>query len=101
MTDAYALIKVLTTRYNKKDFFLIVNQVQSEKEGKTIFLNMEKVLSQFLGVRPEFLGAIPRDNAVVRAIRSQKPFLHTEPDSRAGRALKRVCISLTEEMNGS
>lgn len=100
MTDAYALIKVLTTRYNKKNFFLIVNQVQSGKEGKAIFLNMERVLAQFLDIKPEFLGAIPRDNAVVRAIRSQKPFLQTEPGSRAGRALKRVCISLTERLNG-
>lgn len=99
MTDAYALIKVLTTRYNKNNFFLIVNQVQSGKEGKVIFLNMERVLAQFLDIKPEFLGAIPRDNAVVRAIRSQKPFLQTEPDSRASRALKRVCLSLTERLN--
>ncbi|MCK5196488.1 MAG: MinD/ParA family protein, partial [Desulfobulbaceae bacterium] len=79
MTDAYALMKVLTTRYNKSNFFLIVNQVQSGKEGKAIFLNMERVLAQFLDIKPEFLGAIPRDNAVVRAIRNQKPFLQTEP----------------------
>lgn len=101
MTDAYALMKVLTTRYDKKNFLLIVNQVQSVKEGKAIFSNMERVLAQFLDIKPEFLGAIPRDNAVVRAIRSQKPFLQTEPDSRAGRALKRICKSLTEELNGS
>ena len=101
MTDAYALIKVLTTRYNKNNFSLIVNKVQSAKEGKAIFLNMEKVLAQFLDIKPEFLGAIPRDNAVVRAIRSQRPFLQTEPDSRAGRALKRICGSLTEGLNGS
>ena len=99
LTDAYALIKVLSTRYNKSNFFLIVNQVRSGKEGKEIFFNMERVLSQFLAIQPVFLGAIPRDNAVVRAIRSQKPFLQTEADSRAGRALNRICKSLTEGVN--
>jgi flagellar biosynthesis protein FlhG len=98
MTDAYALIKVLATRYGKNNFLLIVNQVASSKEGQEIFFNMERVLAQFLDIKPKFLGAIPRDTAVVRAIRSQKPFLQTEPESRAGRALKRVCSGFIQEL---
>jgi len=98
LTDAYALIKVLTTRYGKDNFYLIVNQVNSGREGQEIFVNMERVLSQFLDIHPQYLGAIPRDNAVVRAIRKQRPFLETEPGSKAGRALCRVCDNLVEAL---
>ena len=98
MTDAYALIKVLTTRYDKKNFYLIVNQVESVKEGKEIFLNMESVLTRFLGITPKFLGSIPRDNAVIRGVRSQQPFLQKEPDSRAARALKQLSRGFVEEL---
>lgn len=101
LTDAYALIKVLTTRYEKDNFYLIVNQVKSEKEGREIFVNMDRVLSQFLDIHPEYLGAIPRDNAVVRAIRRQQPFWETEPESRAGRALGRVCNNLMDVLENS
>jgi flagellar biosynthesis protein FlhG len=80
---------------------MIVNQVQSSKEGQEIFTNMERVLSQFLDVHPEYLGAIPRDNAVVRAIRSQKPVWETEPESRAGRSLRRVYDNLVNSFEAS
>ncbi|MBI5556984.1 MAG: MinD/ParA family protein [Deltaproteobacteria bacterium] len=91
MTDAYALIKILKTRYNKKDFHLIINNVKNKKEGQEVFTNMSTVLENFLGVIPNYQGAIPQDSAVSMAVRRQKPFLTDQPKSRASMAVREIC----------
>jgi len=90
MTDAYALIKVLATQYRTENFHLVVNTVKSKKEGREIASGMGAVLKNFLGFEPAYLGAMPRDNVVVKAVRSQKPFYVSDPDSRAGRAAREL-----------
>ncbi len=90
MTDAYALIKVLFHRFDKDRFHLLINNVKSKKEGRQVFNNMKNVLEKFLHISPDYLGAMPQDSAVVRAIRSQKPFLEISPDSRASRAVMEI-----------
>lgn len=91
MTDAYALIKVLHTRYEKNNFSLIINNVKSRKEGKEVFDSMSMVLKNFLGITPEHQGAIPQDSAVAQAIRKQKPFLIDQAKSRASLAVMEIC----------
>ncbi|MEA3547846.1 MAG: MinD/ParA family protein [Thermodesulfobacteriota bacterium] len=90
MTDAYALIKVLFHRFGKNQFHLLINNVKSKKEGRQVFNNMENVLKKFLQISPDYLGSMPQDSAVVRAIRSQKPFLEISPDSRVSRAVMEI-----------
>ena len=87
MTDAYALIKILHSRHGKKRFNLVINSVKSKKEGREVFANIEAVLNKFLKIKPDFLGSLPKDNNVIKAIRNQKPFLISYPDSRAGIAI--------------
>ncbi|MCB2184345.1 MAG: MinD/ParA family protein [Desulfobulbaceae bacterium] len=94
MTDAYALIKVLHTRYEKNEFSLIINHVKSKKEGNEVFANMSAVLENFLGIKPINRGAIPRDSAVAQAVRNQKPFLIAQPKARASLAVNEICNKL-------
>lgn len=91
MTDAYALIKVLHTRYDKKDFSLIINQVKNKKEGKEVFASMSTVLENFLGIKPTSQGSIPQDSAVSQAVRNQKPFFISQPNSKASLAIMDIC----------
>ena len=90
MTDAYALIKILHSRYGKKRFNLVINSVKSKKEGREVFEGIKAVLKRFLKIEPDFLGSLPVDNHVVKAIRNQKPFLITYPDSRASIAITEI-----------
>lgn len=97
MTDAYALIKVLYSRYGKKRFKMVINSVKSKKEGENVFDNMSKVLHRFLQLSPLSLGCLPQDSAVAGAIRSRKPFLLGAPDSRASRALREIAACVLEQ----
>lgn len=90
MTDAYALIKVLVARHNKSAFHLVINSVRSQKEGKEVFAGLSGVVSKFLRITPRPLGALPHDSAVVRAIRSRRPFLLDAPESKVSLAVMQI-----------
>jgi len=94
MTDAYALMKVLNARYDRKDFHLMVNSAQTKKEGESVFNNMRMVLQNFLKITPSQLGIMPLDSHVAKAIRTQKPFFITFPDSRASKAISQMATAL-------
>ncbi len=95
LTDGYALMKILSSRYGKKKFQLIVNNVKSQKEGIDTKKAIGKVLEQFLDLTPELLGILPKDAQVVKAIRKQTPFLLNSPDCRAAKGIRRIADRLT------
>lgn len=90
MTDAYALIKVLHSRYDKNHFHLLINGARSAREAGEAFDTMSRVLMRFLKIKPRHLGTVPHDLVVGQALRRQKPFMLTDPGSRAGRAVSRI-----------
>lgn len=97
LTDAYALIKVLRGRSAKERFHLLINGAKSGKEADEVFSAMRAVLARFLKLEPLHLGNVPRDPAVTRAVRLQKPFLLTDPDCRAGKAVTAIAARLLAE----
>ncbi len=87
MTDAYALMKVLSRDYGRDQFHLVLNLVASEAEAKQVFQTMASVAKQFLNVEPHYLGAVPQDKVVVKAVRERTPFMKEAPGSKAGQAI--------------
>ncbi|MFC1821645.1 MinD/ParA family protein [Thermodesulfobacteriota bacterium] len=87
MTDSYALIKTLSRDYNRNHFFLILNFIKSELEGRQTFETLDKATKKFLNLDLYYLGSIPEDKVVKNAVRQQKPFIETVPQSRASEAV--------------
>lgn len=87
ITDAYAVMKVLSTDYGRNRFLLVLNQVRSEEEGRHTFEALENVAKRFLPLTLDYLGSIPEDPAVRSAVRHQTPFLMRSPQSTAARAV--------------
>lgn len=73
-TDAYAIIKVLTSRNSNLDISLLINMVASEAEGEEIFSKIQMVVTHFLQMEITYLGYLLRDATVYRAIQNQQPF---------------------------
>jgi flagellar biosynthesis protein FlhG len=88
MTDAYALIKVLSRDYDRTEFFLLMNLVSNSQEGQQVFDTMARVAKQFLSISLQSLGMMPQDKSVVKAVREQTPFIKTEPYGRAAQAIE-------------
>lgn len=87
ITDAYALIKILSKDYGRDRFYLVMNSVSSEQEGIETFENLARVAANFLEVHPRYLGSVPFDKAVTQAVRDQQPFVAHVPRSKAAAAV--------------
>lgn len=90
ITDAYALIKILSKKLGRDRFHIIVNQSADAKEAKKIFEQFNCVAKSFLKVNLSFLGSLPTDPAVRQAVREQIPFLETAPGSQITAAIFQI-----------
>jgi len=88
ITDAYALMKVLHRDHNIERFKIVANMVRTPQEGREIFAKLSKVTDKFLNVMLEYVGSVPFDENVRRAIKKQKPIIDLFPRSPASVAIK-------------
>lgn len=90
MTDAYALVKVLSRNHGVRRFRVLANMTRSPGEGSALFEKFERVAARFLDVVLEYAGEIPDDDYMRRAIREQRPVADAFPSSPSGRAFKNL-----------
>ncbi len=83
LTDAYALIKVLSQDLNVKDFLVVVNDVVNKKEEEMTFKRLEMACQKFFNVNPVLLGSVRHDPKILEAVTRQKPVVELFPDSPA------------------
>jgi len=90
LTDAYALVKVLSRNHGVSRFRVVANQVRSAGSGQELFNRFERVTARFLDVVLEFAGEIPEDELLRRSVREQRPVFDAYPGSPASRAFKKL-----------
>jgi len=91
ITDAYALMKVLSTRYGEKTFQIITNQCASEAEGINIFKSLVNAADQFLeNVQLWHLHSFPHDLKVRQSITRQKPVIKFDEDGEMAKSYKEL-----------
>ena len=88
MTDAYALIKLLSRDHGINRFNLVLNSVRGVREGEHTVTTIQRVTQRFLNLELFHLGSIPEDKAVQRAVLDQVPFIEQAPGSKAARAVR-------------
>jgi flagellar biosynthesis protein FlhG len=95
LTDAYALIKVLHTRYDENEFKVLVNGVKKAEEAEQVYRQLSMVATRFLGNPSlDYLGWIPFDPCVSKAVRQQQPVLHAFPQAPASDGFVRLSETL-------
>ncbi|KTD47224.1 MinD/ParA family protein [Legionella taurinensis] len=96
LTDAYALIKVMSKRYEWTHFHILANMVRSVKDGRELFNKLYRVAEQFLDVSLDYLGAIPFDNQVHEAVKKQKAVLVAYPECSATKAIHQLAENVED-----
>lgn len=92
ITDAYALMKILSRDHGVEKFKIIANMVRSIKEGQELFAKLTRVTDRFLDVSLELVATIPHDENVRRAARKQKAFIDAYPTTPASMAVKALAL---------
>jgi len=77
---------------------LIVNQVRVKSEAE-IGKSVQMVCSRYFGMKVDYLGYLPYDNAVWQSIRRRVPFLIDAPNSTAVTHLEGILRSLLKTPN--
>ncbi len=101
ITDAYALMKVMSQEHNVKRFKLLVNMSADEREATTVFRNLLDVADQFLNVSIEYLGWVPYDRQVSQAVMGRRILCERFPDSPAAKAFQCIAAGLSGPSNGA
>lgn len=92
ITDAYALMKILSRDHDVQRFKIIANMVRSLREGQELFAKLTRVTDRFLDVNLELVSTVPYDENVRKAARKQKAFVEAFPKSGASMAVKNLAM---------
>ncbi len=88
ITDSYALIKLLNKEYGMFRFRVVANMTRTPQEGLNMFNKLNTVCEKFLDVTLQFVGQIPFDENVRKAVQKQKALLEFAPTSKAAVAIR-------------
>ena len=104
ITDSYSLLKALNRhpRYSGEttSVKVIANKVADEEEAKALFAKLEAVVVRYLRVPVTYLGMIPQDQLLARAVMQQMPVSLENPRARSTLAYEELAATLmTKELN--
>lgn len=90
ITDAYALIKLLNREYGVDRFHILANMVQTAQEGRALYHKICRVTDRYLDAMLSFMGSVPYDENLRKAVRTQKPVVQAFPRSRSAQTFKNL-----------
>ncbi len=94
ITDAYTTIQILCQRRYNRSFHLLVNSVETEEEGRTVYRRLTTVTNRFLDVSIGLLGSVPRDENLNRAVMARQALVDLFPNSPASLSLDHLATKL-------
>ncbi len=101
ITDAYAIMKVMSMKYDIHSFKLIVNECRDEEEATTLYANLSSVAERFLSIAIEYLGHITLDKNVPVSVRNQKVVSEMFPETDASLCYMDIAKKLTHSRPAS
>jgi flagellar biosynthesis protein FlhG len=96
LRDAYAMAKVLNKRAGVDTIQLVANQVASEAGGLEVYERLLGISQRFLSLELSYLGCLPKDETVARAVATGHPYVIGAPHSKAARALESLVHRLMQ-----
>ena len=99
MTDAYAFLKVLLGKRPELRPLLLVNRAHSQEQALAVADRIHRVCHRFLGVSPKLIGWLPDDPKVFECVNRRGSVTLLEPGAVSARALRKVAVSLLEELS--
>ena len=104
ITDSYSLLKALKRhpRFSEKasQVKVIANKVDSQNEGQALFNKLNAVVSRYLKLPITYLGAVPQDNQLSKAVTQQMPVSIQAPTAKSALAYEAIAAKLmNRELN--
>jgi flagellar biosynthesis protein FlhG len=98
MTDAYAFLKLLFAGRAGTKALLLVNRASGAEEAEEVTRRIARVGERFLGTAPRCIGWLPQDAVVSACVNRRGAVVSLEPGAEVSRALRRIAVSIAEEL---
>ncbi len=104
ITDSYSLLKALNRhpRYlrDTTQIKVLANKVSNEAEAEALYAKLEAVVERYLKMPISYLGMIPQDSQLTRAVMQQAPVSLDNPHARSAVAYEVIAAKLmNKELN--
>ena len=98
ITDSYSLLKALYRHPRFKEeatkVKMIANRVEKEGEGQILFNKLNAVVTRYLKIPMVYLGCVPEDVQLSRAVMQQVPVSLQNPGAKSSVAYERIAKKL-------
>ncbi|HCW76577.1 MAG TPA: cobyrinic acid ac-diamide synthase [Candidatus Marinimicrobia bacterium] len=101
LTDAYGMIKIINRNRADATVMLVLNMVESEAEGQTIYHKMNLMTQRFLSHAITYTGSIVQDQRVAWSVRNQRPILLADPLSPPAKSIRLITRKIMETPSGT
>jgi len=88
LTDTYALIKVLSRERGVRQFRVLANMTRERGQGDMLFRRLQRVTDRYLDVALDYVGEVPEDVSLQRAVQSQRAVIELFPSCPAAQAFR-------------
>lgn len=87
LTDAFTLMRTMLREEYAGELAVIVNMLPMGQTGEHLFERFQAAAQRFLEIKLHYLGAVPMDRNVTRAVVRQQPLLTASEPSPAAEAI--------------
>lgn len=98
ITDSYSLLKALYRHPGFKEDVtkvkMIANRVEKESDGSVLFNKLNAVVVRYLKIPMTYLGCIPMDTQLSKAVMQQMPVSLQNPGAKSSLAFEKVAYKL-------
>ncbi|MDE6319018.1 MAG: MinD/ParA family protein, partial [Lachnospiraceae bacterium] len=98
ITDSYSLLKALSRhpRYvpEATQIRVLANKVTGENEAQALYAKLQTVVERYLKVPISYLGMIPQDPLLAKAVMQQMPVSLENPKARSAMAYEAAAAKL-------
>ena len=101
ITDSYSLLKALNRhgRFSQDytSINVLANKVKNEEEATMLYHKLNTVVSRYLKLPIEYLGYIPQDDQLARAVMQQTPVSLQNPGAKSALAYRNAALKLMHQ----
>ncbi len=98
ITDSYSLLKALVRhpRFSQEtsQVKMIANKVDKEEDGQALYEKLNAVVSRYLKLPFGYLGPVPQDNQLSKAVMQQVPVSMQNPTAKSSQAYESIAAKL-------
>ena len=76
---------------------VIANRVDNEEDAADLFLKLNAVVTKYLKIPITYLGSVPRDEQLAKAVMQQSPISMQNPNAKSAKAYEEIAMKLMDK----